>query len=96
MKANLDEAFSSGRVKAGLEAVSLEDWKKAATDKGINRISVGIDAVSAKQVDMAGRLLSAVDTERNKVNAMPDMTIDDSVARASAFMRGMAKYKGKI
>jgi hypothetical protein len=96
MKANLDRAFSEGRVKSGLLKVSLDDWQKAMTDKGLGRISAGIDAVQGKQVQMAERLLAAVDSAAGKVRSMPDITLDDSINRMTAFVREMSKSKGKI
>lgn len=96
MKANLDEAFASGRVKAGLESVSLEEWKNSFLEKGVGRIASGIDAAKTKNIQMAGRLLAAVDSVAAEVRNMPDLSIEDSVARAEKMMRGMHAFKGKI
>ena len=96
MKANLDAAFADGRVKAGLQSVSLDAWKNAAINKGVNRIAAGIDAVRAQQEQMASKLLAAVDGATAKVRLMPDTTLDDNIARMSTYAREMAKNKGKI
>ena len=95
MKAKLDEAFSSGKVKRALENVSLDSWKKDMLEKGVGRISGGIDRAKDKTIAFAEKLLPAVEAARNKVKAMPDLTIDDSIARATSFIKDMSKFKYK-
>jgi len=96
MLANLTDSVTSGRWEAGLKAVSLESWKGSMTDKGLPRVAGGIDAAHDKVVRMAGKLLPLVDAASSKVKAMPDLTLEDSISRASTFMREMAKAKGKV
>ena len=96
MLANVNESINSGRWAASLKAVSTESWKASMIDKGLPRVSGGIDAAHDKVVSMAGKLLPIVDAASAKVKAMPDLTIEDSVARASTFIREMAKAKGKV
>jgi len=92
MKAHLDEAFASGKVKRTLLAVTLEDWKSKARDVGVGRIAMGIDASAAKVVSFAEKLLPAVDAAQAKVKAMPDLTLEDSINRMTSFVREMSKF----
>lgn len=92
MKAHLDEAFASGKVKRSLLAVTLEDWKRQARDVGVGRISMGIDAAAAKVVSFAEKLLPAVDAAQAKVKAMPDLTLEDSINRMTTMVREMSKF----
>jgi len=96
MKDNLNRAIDDGRWAAKVRGVSLEEWKSAALNKGVDRIAAGIDQAHDKQVQMAGRLLAAVDSSAAKSNAMPKGTIQDSIARMTAFVEDMHKFKGKI
>ena len=96
MKDNLNRAIDDGRWAAKVRGVSLEEWKSAALNKGVDRIAAGIDQAHDKQVQMAGRLLAAVDSSAAKSNAMPRGTIQDSIARMTAFVEDMHKFKGKI
>ena len=96
MKANLTRSIADGRWAAKVKGVSLEDWKSAALNKGVDRIAAGIDQAHSKQVAMAGRLLAAVDASAAKSNAMPKGTIQDSIARMTTFVEDMHKFKGKI
>ena len=96
MKDNLNRSIDDGRWAAKVRGVSLEEWKSAALNKGVDRIAAGIDQAHDKQVQMAGRLLAAVDSSAAKSNAMPKGTIQDSIARMTAFVEDMHKFKGKI
>ena len=91
MKDNLNRSIDDGRW-----GVSLEDWKSAELNKGVDRIAAGIDQAHDKEVQMAGRLLAAVDSSAQKANAMPKGTIQDSIARMTTFVEDMHKFKGKI
>lgn len=93
MKARIDEAITSGRWAKKVGAVSLADWQAKAIGKGIPRIASGIDAAAAKVEAFASRLLPAVDAAVSKIKGMPDLTLEDSINRASAYMREMAKFK---
>ena len=96
MKDNLNRAIDDGRWAAKVRGVSLEEWKSAALNKGVDRIAAGLDQAHDKQVQMAGRLLAAVDSSAAKSNAMPKGTIQDSIARMTTFVEDMHKFKGKI
>ena len=96
MKDNLNKAIDDGRWAAKVRGVSLEEWKQAALTKGVDRIAQGIDQAHDKQVQMAGRLLAAVDASAQQVRTMPKGTISDSIARMTKFVEDMHKFKGKI
>jgi len=96
MKDNLNRSIDDGRWAAKVRGVTLEEWKNAALNKGVDRIAAGIDQAHDKQVQMAGRLLAAVDSSAAKSNAMPKGTIQDSIARMTTFVEDMHKFKGKI
>jgi len=95
MKAKLDEAFASGKVERTLKAVSLENWKADMLEKGVARVSGGIDRAKEKVVDFASKLLPAVENARNTIKAMPDLTLDDNLSRLDKFVRKMAEFKYK-
>ena len=93
MKTHLVEKFDDGTIKRRLEAVTLEAWKKQAKDKGVNRISSGIDGAGEKVRKFASELLPKVYGLSDDIKTMPDMTIDDSIARATKFIREMSKFR---
>ena len=93
MLTNLTSAVQSGKWAAGLKRVSLEDWKSQARDVGVNRIAAGIDAAKTKVIAFAEELLPHIDREKAKIEAMPDVTLDDNINRMVSFIRGMSNFK---
>ena len=92
MIAELTRAVQSGKWAARLKSVSLEQWKTAAIEKGLPRIASWVDGATAKQVDFATQLFAFENTVLTKVNAMPDLTIEDSINRATTWIREMSKF----
>jgi len=92
MLANLGEAVRSGKWAARLRAVTLEEWKSKTTEKGIGRIAAGVDAARGKQVAFAEQLFEHENRLLAEVDKMPDLTVEDSISRATAWIRGMAKF----
>lgn len=90
---NLTAAVQSGKWARNLGRVTLEDWKSKMLTKGVNRIATGIDEAAEKVKSFASQLLPHVDAGVSKVKKMPDLTIEDSVNRAAAFIRHMADFK---
>ena len=93
MLANLTAAVQNGKWANGLKRVSLEQWKKQARDVGVNRISAGINAASAKVVAFAEQLLPHIDAQQAKLKNMPSITLEDNIARMTSFVRGMATFR---
>ena len=93
MLANVTASIQNGKWEAGLRRVTLNDWKKAAVEKGIPRISQGVAGASGKVADFASQLLPYQDSLKSQISSMPDLTIEDNINRMNTFIRGMAKFK---
>jgi hypothetical protein len=93
MLANLTASVNDGKWERGLKRVSLEQWKKQARDVGAGRISAGINAAKDKVVAFAEQLLPYIDSGKAKIAAMSDITLEDSIARMTAWTRHMAEFK---
>ncbi len=93
MLANLTESVNNGKWEAGLKRVTLEEWKKKARDKGVNRIAAGIDDAKEKTTAFFEKLLPHVDKGQEKIKNMPDITLDDNIGRMTEFVRHMATFK---
>ncbi len=89
----IQNAVTNGKWQAGLRRVSLSDWKGKMIDKGIPRISSGIDAAKSKVIAFANELLPFEATLQAQIDTMPDMTLEDSIARTTAWMRGMTAFR---
>lgn len=95
MLTNLTSAVNSGKWADGLKRVSLEAWKDKAKNIGVNRIAAGIDGAKDKVVAFAEVLLPHIDRGREKIKAMPDITLDDNINRMTSFIRHMSELKRK-
>ncbi len=95
MLARLIESIQSGVWAKNVSAVSLEDWKTAMKKKAIPRISQGVTSAQAKKGAIINELLKAVDNAAAEANALPKGSIEDSIARAAAFMRSMSENAPK-
>lgn len=93
MLAGITEAINSGKWKRGLDRVPLDQWKRDMIEKGTTRIASGIDGSAAKVEAFASEFLPYLDTGVSAVKKMPDLTLEDSIARASAMIRHNAKFK---
>jgi len=93
MLTNLTAAVNDGRWAAGLKRVSLEEWKDKAKNVGAGRIASGINAAKAKVIAFAEQLLPHIDAGQSKIASMPDITLEDNIARMTDFIRHMATFK---
>lgn len=95
MLQNLTAAVQSGKWEARLKAVDLPTWQDKIINKGLGRIASGIDGAHDKVVAFAEQLLPFESTLQDQVGKLPDLTLEDSVNRASAWIRGMSKFVRK-
>lgn len=91
MLQRLQEAIQNGSWARGVQSVSLADWQKSMIDKGIPRIAQGVTQAQRTAGGRIAALLSAVDASAAEANALPKGGIEQSIARAAAFMRGMSQ-----
>lgn len=90
---NLTEAVNSGKWARRVASVPVEEWRKKMIDKGIPRISSGIDAAAGKVEAFFGELLPFQDSLNNQIKSMPDLTLEDNINRMTTFVRGMSKFR---
>lgn len=78
---------------ARVGAVSLEDWKDAIINKGLIRIPAGVDGAVAKMEAFAEALIRYQNTGLTELDRMPDLTLEDSIARQTWWTRYMARFE---
>lgn len=86
---NFQAAVNSGMWANRVRSVSLSEWQAAARDKGLPRIPQGVEAATPKMARMAAELLPAVDAAAAAANALPKVTLEDSIQRMTVFVREM-------
>lgn len=92
-RTKLLDSIDNGKWEAGLRRVSLEEWRSAALNKGLPRISAGADEALPKVREFAEEILPHIARGQTEVAKMPDFTIEDSIARVGTFIRHMATFK---
>ncbi len=93
MLQNLTAAVNSGKWEAGLNRVSLQDWKKSIIEKGLPRVQAGVTAAQPKVADFANKLLAYQEGLQSQIESMPDLTLQDSISRMTAWITGMSKFQ---
>lgn len=93
LKRKLIEAIDKGVWENALKKYTLEQWKSDMISKGIPRIPDGADKAKGKVQDFAGKLLPYIDAGLTKIKEMPSITIEDSVRRASEWIRYMSQFR---
>ncbi len=92
MLANVTKAINDGSWERGLRAVSLEDWKSAMIDVGVDRISTGTAKAQPKMEVFGEKLLAYEGGLQAKIKAMPDLTLEQNIQRMVTFIKGMSEF----
>jgi hypothetical protein len=95
MKANLIKAIEDGTWETWLKQYTLDQWKSDMKNKAIPRISSGVDGEIDDMAKFGDQLISHINAGLSEIEKMPDMTLEDSLARVDKFLRHMAKFKRK-
>lgn len=73
-------------------AITLEDWQASMIDKGLTRISSGVEQAQGKMAAFGEKLISHQNRLLAEQEGMADITLEDSIARMIAWTRGMSKF----
>lgn len=83
------------RWKRNVAKVSLEDWKKDMVEKGIGRISAGLDRSKDKITDFGDKLIAFQKAALPAFDARRPITIEESAQKAADWIKEMAKFSYK-
>lgn len=90
---NFTASVNNGKWERGMRNTSLEGWKEAMKGKGQQRVAAGVQAAQQKMVKFFDELIPFQTDLQSKIANMSDLTIEDSIARASAWIRGMSGFR---
>lgn len=85
---------NAAKWRRNVAAVSLEAWRSSYTTLGVNRAQAGATAKAGKYEAFANSFYPFLEQAMAKVNAMPDTTLEDRIAKSAAMQRALAQYKG--
>ena len=89
--ASISSQATKSKWSRRISEVPLEEWQRAMIQKGVNRIATGVDEAKPKMVVYGEKLIAHQNGLLQQLDTMPDLTLEDSIARATAWIRGMAK-----
>src|SRR5262245_7475968 len=72
-------AIESGDWARRVAAVTLPEWQRAMLDKGVGRVSAGLDAAAADITDFHTQLQTFQTSLRSRLSSMPDVTLEDRI-----------------
>jgi len=93
MRQKFNDAVDSGKTARGMNRVSKEQWLKAFVEKGVPRISSGLDQARDKITQFNAEFYPFLETVQAQIKGMPSTTIDDNINRMVANVRGISKFK---
>lgn len=90
--ANIQKAHNSGKRKRALLNVSLDEWKEKTANIGADRISAGAAGAEKKQTAFYEKLFPFEEKLQTEVARMPNVSLQDSIARATKWITGMSQF----
>lgn len=84
---------AADKFAANVARVSLQEWQSAYINIGIPRVSQGAQAKQGKVQSFMDDFLPYLARGVAQVDAMPSVTLEDNIAKATAMIRYNAKYK---
>lgn len=91
--AGIQEAVQSGKYRESLLAVPEAVWKQNAIDVGASRIASGVKKGASKMESHLTNFLPFLANVQQAVNAMPDTSLEDRIAKSAEMQRRTAAYK---
>lgn len=91
--AGVQRAVSTGKWQRGLRSVSLAQWKDDMINKGIPRISQGVNNAKAKYTQFMRELMSHVGQIKQELETMPRGDLETNLNRMMYNARRMADFR---
>jgi hypothetical protein len=81
------------KFKTNVAAVSLADWQNSYINIGVPRVAQGAQAKQNKVLNFMNQWLPYLQNGVSTIDKMPNVTLEDGIARATAMIRYNAKFK---
>lgn len=95
MLAKLTESITNGTWAKRRLKVSLSQWRDKTKKKVTERLAGGVTAAKAKRAEFDVYNEATLNAVLPEIAGMPDMTMEDSVARVRKLMEHMAAHPFK-
>ena len=87
----VNAAVQSGKWQQNVAAVSVDDWRRAAVEKGAPRLAQGVATAGPKMTAALDRVFPMIDRAQQEISGMDRSTPEARIARSGAFQ--MALYR---
>lgn len=84
---------AADKYAANVSRVTLQQWQDAYINIGIPRVAQGAQAKQAKFTSFLDEFLPYLKRGVDAIDQMPSVTLQDSIARATAMIQYNAKFK---
>lgn len=84
---------SVDKWKRNLKKVSLEEWKRLFTEKGIPAMAAGARASREKMLAFYNKYLPFLKDHKARIDKMPDVTVEQRINKMVENVRGIMKFK---
>ena len=87
--AGIQEAHRTRRYQESVGNVSLSSWKTNTAEKGAQRLASGAEAARGKMLATTTKLMVNVAEVKSIIDAMPDNTFEQRLARSTRWAQEM-------
>jgi len=91
----IQAAIANGSFQKGVSAAGDAKWQNAAVNKGANHYTAAAADAASAYAGVAGKIMAAAQAAQSAATAMPNATLDQRLARATAAMRAISQAWGK-
>ena len=95
MLTNTQAAITSGKWSRNVSAVSLSQWQDAMSNKGTANIASGVAQAQKTKQAAITKMLADTDAAVAQIQSMPTDTMEQRIAKATAYMRARAAIAEK-
>ncbi len=92
MVSKFNAAMQQGKYERAMRRVTLSDWKRATIEVGLGRIPQGVEKAQPKMQEFGRQLIEHINGGLGDLDRMPDVTLEDSISRMTAFCRHMSGF----
>ena len=93
LRANFLRSLENNKWQNNTAAVTLQSWQSAMLNKGVPRITDGVNAAQSKVTNFATALLYYEGQLQSNIQQMPKITPQDSKNRMIAWFDGMSLFR---
>lgn len=92
MLSRLTAKVEDGTWAERVASVPVGEWREKMINKGIPRISAGVDGANGKVVEFHQQLEDHQERINTELERMPDVSLEDSISRMTHQVRRMSEF----